>query len=94
MVRLVYWDKKLENVESETAAMATRLHYRIEHMGLQIGQQPHHVHVMGPAPAPFPRFRSYYRWQILLRAPDPAAILHGIDIPFGWRIDIDPVSVL
>jgi primosomal protein N' len=49
---------------------------------------------MGPAPAPFERFRGYYRWQIRVSAPDPAAFLRGIDIPFGWRVDVDPISVL
>jgi primosomal protein N' (replication factor Y) len=50
--------------------------------------------LLGPAPAFFERYRGYYRWQLLLRAPDPAFVLRGMDIPFGWRIDIDPVSLL
>ncbi len=50
--------------------------------------------VLGPAPPFFARVRNRYRWQILLRHPEPAAFLAGIDIPAGWHVDIDPVSVL
>jgi primosomal protein N' (replication factor Y) len=52
------------------------------------------VAVIGPAPAFFARYRGFYRWQVLLRAPDPAQVLHTIAIPFGWRVDIDPMSML
>ena len=50
--------------------------------------------LIGPAPAFFARLRGRYRWQILLRHTDPPAFLRTVDIPRGWRIDIDPVSVL
>ena len=45
-------------------------------------------------PARFARFRGFYRWQILLRAPNPATVLTGLDYPFGWRVDVDPISIL
>ena len=60
----------------------------------QIGKEGEGATVLGPAPAFFARYRSYYRWQVILRAPQPAQILRGLPIPFGWRIDIDPVSML
>lgn len=50
--------------------------------------------VIGPVPAFFARLRGYYRWQILLRHPDPAAFLRGFPLPPGWLVDIDPVDVL
>jgi primosomal protein N' (replication factor Y) len=50
--------------------------------------------VMGPAPAFFAKLRGRYRWHILLRAEDPADLLRQVDIPAGWRIDIDPVNLL
>jgi primosomal protein N' (replication factor Y) len=60
----------------------------------QLGVAGEGATVLGPAPAFFARYRGYYRWQVLLRAPAPAQILQGLAIPFGWRIDIDPVSLL
>jgi primosomal protein N' (replication factor Y) len=50
--------------------------------------------LIGPAPAFFAKQRGRYRWQIILRAEDPADLLAQIEISSGWRVDIDPVSVL
>jgi primosomal protein N' (replication factor Y) len=52
------------------------------------------IGVMGPAPAFFARVRGNYRWMLLVRAPDPAALLRTIEIPFGWRVDVDPLTTL
>lgn len=90
LARLVYWDKKLEKAQAASEAMAAMLRQRLQEMGMA-GEA---VTVIGPAPAFFARYRSYYRWQVLLRAPNPAQVLHSIPIPFGWRVDIDPMSML
>jgi primosomal protein N' (replication factor Y) len=90
LARLVYWDKKFEKAQAAAEKMAEMLRYRIDSLGLA-GEA---ATVMGPAPAFFARMRSYYRWQLLLRAPDPAGVLRGLAIPFGWRVDIDPMSIL
>ena len=55
---------------------------------------PDDASLIGPAPAFFARFRGYYRWQLLLLADDPSVVLHHLTIPFGWRVDVDPVAVL
>jgi hypothetical protein len=31
---------------------------------------------------------------VLLRHPNPAELLRAVQIPPGWRVDVDPVSVL
>ena len=90
LARLIFWHKKLENVVEQTDRMMRNLQLRAEELGIW-GEG---VDLLGPAPAPYARFRSYYRWQIIIRATNPSAFLHGIDIPFGWRIDIDPVSMM
>ena len=90
LARLVFWHKKLDKARSEAEHMAALLRQRV----VQMGVEGANAGVLGPAPAFFARFRGYYRWQILLRAPDPAALLRGLDIPFGWRVDVDPASIL
>ncbi len=70
--------------------MAALLRRRLEGLGL-VGEA---ASLLGPAPAFFERHRGYYRWQLILRAPDPAVVLRGLEIPFGWRIDIDPLTLL
>ncbi len=90
LARLIYWDKKSDKAQSVAEEMAATLRYRLQTMGLE-GKI---ANVLGPAPSFFARHRGYYRWQILLNAPDPALVLRGLAIPFGWRIDVDPVSML
>jgi hypothetical protein len=39
--------------------------------------------------------RNQYRWHILLRAQEPAEVLRPLlPLPQGWRVDIDPVTLL
>ena len=90
LARLIYWEKRLDRVKQETHRMAAVVRHRLASIGLE-GES---ANLLGPAPAFFERYRGYYRWQLLLRAPDPASVLRGLDIPFGWRIDIDPISLL
>ncbi len=49
--------------------------------------------MIGPVPCYFSRENSLYRWQIILRGQDPAAILRGRSLP-GWQIQVDPPSLL
>jgi primosomal protein N' (replication factor Y) len=90
LARLVFWHKKLETVQSRCAEMAAALRARMGEVALP-GES---FDIIGPVPAFFARHRSFYRWQILVRGPDPARLLRGLDIPFGWRVDVDPVTVL
>lgn len=52
------------------------------------------LHILGPAPAFVRRVRGRYRWQIILRGDDPAALLSQMTFGNGWTVDIDPVSLL
>ncbi len=49
--------------------------------------------VVGPAPPHVPKWHGRYRWQITLRAPDPTELLRDLNLPEGWVLDIDPVSL-
>ncbi len=49
--------------------------------------------LIGPAPAFLHRLRDQFRWQIIVRCPDPAAFLSEIPLAKGWTIDIDPVGL-
>ena len=56
-------------------------------MGLQAS-------LIGPAPCFFSRIQDRYRWQIIVRAPDPILLLQDVALPRGWRVDVDPVTLL
>ncbi len=50
--------------------------------------------LIGPAPCFFARHRVRTRWQVVLRAPDPAALLRALPLPPNCWVDVDPVSLL
>ena len=51
------------------------------------------VEVVGPAPAYIARRADRWRWNVVLRGDDPAALLDGgVDAP--WSVDVDPESLL
>lgn len=51
------------------------------------------VEVLGPTPPQVSRVRGRYRWALLVRGTDPAALVREIDLPPGWVTDVDPNNV-
>jgi primosomal protein N' (replication factor Y) len=51
------------------------------------------VSFIGPAPAFIHRLRNRFRWQLIVRTPDPSAFLSPVTLPQGWTVDIDPVGI-
>jgi primosomal protein N' (replication factor Y) len=44
-------------------------------------------------PCFFSKVGGWYRWQIVVRGPAPASLLQG-KLLQGWRVEVDPVSLL
>ena len=49
--------------------------------------------MIGPTPCFFSKQSGYYRWQLILRGPDPASILRGRPLAQA-RVVVDPPSLL
>ncbi len=88
LARLIFSHTRRESAQAAAEKLADILREALLQRGLPL------TDLIGPAPAFFARVRGRYRWQILLRGVDPAELLRAIDIPAGWVVDIDPVSVL
>jgi primosomal protein N' (replication factor Y) len=88
MARLLFLHPRAGRARRAAQELASRLCDALE----EEGGSPDDL--IGPAPAFFARIRGRYRWQILLRHVDPAAFLRRMEIPAGWRVDVDPVDVL
>jgi len=58
-------------------------------------EEEHHnsTDLIGPAPCFFTRVGGIYRWQVIVRGPDPAAILRNKNLGQA-RVEVDPVSLL
>lgn len=89
LVRLVHaGESGARAAEAAAQAVADLLRRRIVELGLA------ETDVIGPAPAFFQRERGRSRWQLVVRAPDPHALVAGVALGPGWRVDVDPVDLL
>ncbi|HSG15403.1 MAG TPA: primosomal protein N', partial [Anaerolineae bacterium] len=88
LVRLLLLDPVNERGRREAGqlAKALRIHIREKQLG--------GTEMLGPVPPYFNRVDGRYRWQIILRTPDPARLLSDFVLPAPWLLDIDPVSTL
>ena len=86
LVKLTVGLPDRDAAEREAAAMAERLRQRA-------GERGTRVTVIGPAPAYIARRADRWRWNVVLRGDDPAALLDGgLEPP--WSVDVDPESLL
>ncbi|MFQ6100365.1 MAG: primosomal protein N' [Anaerolineae bacterium] len=88
LAKLLYEDANPSRAQAEAEALAKVLRDALARRG------PPATDLIGPAPPFFARLRGRYRWQVLLRHSDPAEFLRAVQIPPGWHIDVDPISVL
>jgi primosomal protein N' (replication factor Y) len=88
LARLVYYHSKHAQAQSEATRLAGLLWAEIARLELP------DTDLLGPAPCFFSMQRGDYRWQVIVRSPDPAALLRRVPVPLGWRMDIDPVDLL
>ena len=72
--------------EADKLAVALRHHVREKALGA--------TELIGPVPPFFSRVDGRYRWQIIVRSPDPTRLLAGFSVPKQWTLEIDPVSTL
>ncbi len=87
LVRLERRERDAAKAESEAWKMADRLKSRIEAEGRR------ETEIIGPVPCFFAKVNGLSRWQVILRGPNPAGLLRG-GVPDGWRIEVDPDSLL
>ena len=87
LVRLEYRHRENDRAEAETQKTAGKLMSRIE------AEKRLQTTLVGPVPCFFSKLRGEYRWQIVLRGPNPVEILQGQHFD-GWRVEVDPISLL
>jgi primosomal protein N' (replication factor Y) len=87
VVRFEYRHRDPEAAETNAAKFASTLRQWLDAEGARMTQ------LIGPVPCFYTRLRGEYRWQIVLKGPDPAKHLEGRD--FGeWRVEVDPQALL
>ncbi len=87
LARLEYRHADPAKAEEESQKAAGRLKIKIE------AERRHQTELIGPVPSFFAKENGVYRWQIVVRGPDPASFLRDVKLS-DWRIEIDPISLL
>ncbi len=87
LVRLEYRHRDAERAEFAANTMAGQVHAWL------VEENRRETEMVGPVPCFFARLGGMYRWQIVLRGPDPASLLRGRSIG-DWRIEVNPPSLL
>ncbi len=87
LLRLEFRHLDPQKAEKEAGALAAELHAQIARQGRGS------TDVIGPAPSFHARVNKEYRWQILLRGPQPDELVRGLRLP-GWRIEVNPPAPL
>jgi primosomal protein N' (replication factor Y) (superfamily II helicase) len=87
LVRLEYRAFDPAKAEAEARTMAARLSHDI------LAEARVQTDLIGPVPCFFAKMGGWYRWQVVLRGPDPISLLTGKSMA-NWRVEVDPVSLL
>ena len=78
--------------EEKARAEADRLAFALARIAYQAGRED--VEIIGPAPCFAARVRGEYQWQVVVSGKDLTPLLRSFPIPYGWMVDVDPVSML
>jgi primosomal protein N' (replication factor Y) len=91
LVRLEYRDPDPILAEQETRKVAAKLQPLLSSDRWKL------IKLVGPVPSFFAKVGGVYRWQIILRGPDPVRLLQE-QAAGGWlkdwRVEVDPISLL
>jgi primosomal protein N' (replication factor Y) len=87
LVRLEYRHAQARAAETAAGNLAGQIRAWL------LGEDRRGTDLIGPVPCFFSRLNGLYRWQIILRGPDPASLLNGHPLP-DWRVEVDPLSLL
>jgi primosomal protein N' (replication factor Y) len=88
LVRLEFRSPEPGQAEAETQRLASQVRVWLEQ------EDRRATEIIGPAPCYFSRIAGSYRWQIVLRGPDPASLLRGRKLGSRWQVEVNPSSLL
>ncbi len=88
LIRLEIRDQDPKKAEKKARAFCTNLSGWIKEEGY------HSTRIVGPTPAYFSRVRGEWRWQILVKGPNPLALVRDHHPGAEWIVEVDPPVIL
>ncbi len=87
LIRLEFRNQNADVVKSEAERVAKLVQHWIETGGHKQSA------IIGPVPCFYQRVSGYYRWQLIIRGPDPLKIIEGRELGDAI-VTVDPVNLL
>jgi len=87
LVRLECRELDYDKAQSRALALYAKIQDWIAEMSIRS------IEIVGPVPCFFARLSGWYRWQLILRGPDPTRLLQGRQLR-DWRVEVNPPSLL
>jgi primosomal protein N' (replication factor Y) len=88
LLRFEYRHSDPQKAESEARALARRLETLIE------TEKRIQTEIIGPAPCFFAKSNDIFRWQVILRGPEPLSLVRNLSGLSNWRVEVNPQSLL
>jgi primosomal protein N' (replication factor Y) len=88
IIRLEIRDKNPNSAEKKAGVYAATLQGWIEREGFRS------TRLVGPTPAYFSKIRGEWRWQILVKGPNPLALIRNHHPGPEWIVEVDPPVIL
>lgn len=88
LARFVYRHADEAVCMREGDKLARQIALVAQHLGLD------DLDIMGPTPCFAAKMRDLYQWQLIIRSNNLDVVMRESPIPYGWTVDVDPVSML
>ena len=88
LVRLEVRDRDYRSAENKARTWAASLEGWIRSEGY------HSTRLVGPTPPYYAKIRGEYRWQLLVKGPDPLTLIKDHQPGPEWIIEVDPPTIL
>lgn len=87
LARLEYRHADNAQAQAQAQKLAERLKSKIE------AEARRQTELIGPVPCFFAKENGEYRWQIVVRSPQPISLLQDLKLK-DWRVEVNPIQIL
>jgi primosomal protein N' (replication factor Y) len=88
LAKILFQDKSLARAREDAHNAARLLTETIAALDLS------GTELIGPVPCFFGRVNEIYRWQVIIRSPDPLVLLNAVEAAQRWHVEVDPLDTL
>ncbi len=87
LIRLEMRHLNGEQARALAEALAEKLKAKIQAEGRN------QTSLIGPSPCYIEKINGLFRWQVVIRGPEPETLLEGLRLD-GWRVEVNPANLL